>query len=223
MKAAIDADILVVQEFTDIAQLEIIAEKMGYDHYAASNFVTNYTTQRRSFEVGVLSDYEISRTIEYDPSPDEGSEDLLEERKLYPLLEGSVGFAGSRGFLWVEFDDLDLVVIGVHLKSSSGSKGYADYANAVKREAVAYAIADKIANELLEDQTTTYLVAGDFNVGHSDEDKNGIDPSVECYDDRDCTFDGYDENPCHFRRWYCQWIGDEKFMRAHNQYNLSRI
>ena len=82
----------------------------------------------------------------------------------------------------------------VHLKSSLGSIGLIDSANAVKRELVIAYLAKIISNLNKENLNSNFLVAGDFNVGHSDEKKNGTNLLEDCYDYSNCNGkDLYDE------------------------------
>lgn len=190
----IKPDVLILQEFTNENQLRQIAFLMGFDHFASSNFkpTESSNTDRGSFEVGVLSKYPITKVIEYDPSIDKTYR-YAEERELHPFMKGAVADVGtSRGFLWVEIEEINLIAIGVHLKSSSGRDGSSDKSNAQKRELVMATLASKISFDVNEYPEYSILVAGDFNVGHSDEKKVGNDLLNDCYSNCNAK-DGYDD------------------------------
>jgi endonuclease/exonuclease/phosphatase family metal-dependent hydrolase len=194
MAEEVKPDILCIQEITSHSIAGEIKKVMGFEEYhiACSDFVQSDGANRSSFEVAVLSKFPITEILEFDRSPDNVEEDPPEESLIPPEIEG-IGEANfSRGFLWVRIDDLKITLSVVHLKSSTGLDGLADSSNAIKREICISAVADRV----LEDQETlpeyTSVVLGDFNVGHSDLDKNGADLTEDCYDN--CMGrDGYDE------------------------------
>ena len=196
----IDPDILILQEFTDESQLKGVSKHMGVQnfHFASTVFKKGAGTTadnfRSSFEVGILSKYPITEIKEYACSSDKSAGTNSREIKLYPILKGPIASTrGGRGFLWVRIDELKLIVIGVHLKSSSGASGKEDKGNAEKRELVASAIANAVAGFQEDNPDYTFIVAGDFNVGHSDAVKNGADILNDCYK-KDCQEeDGYDD------------------------------
>ena len=199
---AVKPDILILQEFTDGEQLSAIREKMHLeDYYSASTTFkegagTSSNDFRSSFEAGVLSRYPITEIREYGFTlGNYGTADDPPRFKINPLIKGPIApTRGGRGYLWVRIDELKLVVVGVHLKSSSGRVGEEDKRNAEKREIVASAIANHTAFFLEDNPDYTVLVAGDFNVGHSDEKKNGTDIVMDCYKKSDCEGkDMYDE------------------------------
>jgi hypothetical protein len=144
----------------------------------------------------VLSRYPITQVVEYDPSPDNGANPAdPPESPTLPLaklgMQSPIDTAGARGFLWVRIDALRLTVVGVHLKSSRGENGADDVANAERREFVAAAVADSVAQDLRLFPNYTCVVGGDFNVGHSDP-KNGRDLRRDDLETTS-TSDGYDE------------------------------
>ena len=197
-KNDLNPNIVVVQEYLNLNQLGRISEILDMTHYRSSDFVRNESgsEDRRSFEVGIISDYPITETIEYDVKID-GTYSQASEKSIKPLVRGAIHPIGdARGFLWCRIAQIKLIVIGVHLKSSSGASGYSDIANSWKREIVAAAIANRIADDLEDYPEYTILVAGDFNVGHSDLKKNGKDLDSDCFYSPNglCkNQDGYDE------------------------------
>ncbi|MEX0813179.1 MAG: endonuclease/exonuclease/phosphatase family protein [Chitinophagales bacterium] len=188
-------DILLLQEYTDGSLMEGIGNAMGLTDYfhASSNFVTGGTGRHGSFETGVLSKYPISRVIEFDISTNGGLGDA-EEIEMVETIKGYTSNSGTgRGFLWVEIECLNLVVIPVHLKSSVGRTGNDDKENAFKRERVAIAIANFVSQAKILYPHYTFIVAGDFNVGHADSKKNGTKLDEDCYEDCSDSDDGYDD------------------------------
>lgn len=180
----LNPDILILQEITSCAQLERIKEvikKPDY-HIVCSDFNPDNTGRFKSLELGIVSKFKIDDAIEYDQTLDDGDDSFAAESQLAPspklhISEESV----SRGFLWARIDEAKVVINVVHLKSSRGKNGTRDKSNARKRE---YVISS-VANSVIEDTNSlpgyTYIVAGDFNVGHSDNKKNGFDLSRDCF------------------------------------------
>lgn len=196
-------DVLIVEEVTSQAAAEAVRDAMGLTgyHVACSDFSPGDAPDFSAFEVAVISRFPITQAIEYDPSPDNGSKpNSPPELPISPLLK--IGQTAPeqaeriRGFLWVRIDALKLTAVAVHLKSSRGNDGEEDRGNAVLREFVAAAVVDSVAQDLRLYPGYTALVAGDFNVGHSDA-KNGNDPRRE---DLVATSnsDGYDETHAMF-------------------------
>ncbi len=191
-------DVLVLEEVVGAHVVEAAAAAMGLSgyHTACSDFTHPDEPDFGHFEVAVVSKYPITQVIEYDPTPDRDPTSAgPEELPILPLrklgLAAPVEPAGLRGFLWVRIDALKLTVIGVHLKSSRGSDGEADKDNAARREFVAAAVAECVAQDRRLFPDYTCIVAGDFNVGHSDR-KNGVDLRHDAYDLSGLN-DGYDE------------------------------
>jgi endonuclease/exonuclease/phosphatase family metal-dependent hydrolase len=197
--ARVRPDVLVCEEVISSAVVAAVGDGMGLTgyHVACSNFAPDDRPDFSDFEIGVISRYPISQAIEYDLVPDGNSGrgdptevPILPQPKLgMPMPEG-VG--GLRGFLWVRIDALKLTVIGVHLKSSRGADGDDDVSNAVRREFVAAAVADSVAQDRRLYPDYTCIVAGDFNVGHADK-KNGRSLARDDVDPAVAGYDGYDD------------------------------
>ncbi|MDA7946088.1 MAG: endonuclease [Hyphomicrobiaceae bacterium] len=198
---AMKPDILVLQEFTSCSLARQIRDAMGLQdfHLACSDFMQEDKPKHSNFEIAIISRFEFDDVVEFDATPDNDSPDEPEEERIRPLEDiGIVPTRASRGFLWVRIDDLNLSLIGVHLKSANGLVGRKDRKNARKRELVAAAIAAYINKLRVSDPDLTHVVAGDFNVGHSDAKKNGSDLLVDCY--RRCRGrDRYDDTHAIFR------------------------
>lgn len=182
-------DILILQEVTSTGEVEQIAKHMGLTkyHIAISNF-NNDSDKRGSFEVAILSKYQLSNVIEYETMTDNRTINGGIERKIEdPKIDGFEYKRGARGFLSAYIRELDLWVTGVHLKSSLGNSGIQrDGSNAQKRETVMMGYKQFVKSYSERYQNTSFLIAGDFNVGHSDEGKNGSDitnDSTDGYDD----------------------------------------
>ncbi len=191
----LDPAVLLLQEITSCSNLYKIRELVGKDDYfvACTDFNPNNNEEYSSFELGIISKYPISDPIEYDPSPDHGQDGDASESRLYVSPHyGVADVSVGRGYLNARIDALKLILNVVHLKSSRGMVGTRDKNNAEKREFVIAAVADGIKDqkELFPDYTI--LVAGDFNVGHSDEEKNGSSLNLDCYS-RCGNADLYDE------------------------------
>jgi len=189
-------DILLIQEVTSAEIVRAIRDSAGLDDYyfACSDFVQSDSETRNAFEVAIISRFPFDQVIEYDPSPDNNEwEEDPEEMAIEAQKKIGISEVGtSRGFLWANISDLKLTVFVVHLKSSLGRKGMADKSNAEKRELVAAAVATGVLEDLTLFSGYAHLVAGDFNVGHSDTEKNGKNLKIDCYDDCGST-DLYDE------------------------------
>jgi exonuclease III len=196
--ARVRPDVLIIEEVTSQAAAEAVRDAMGLTgyHVACSDFAPGDAPDFSAFEVAILSRFPITQAIEYDPSPDNvGKPGAPAELPISPLLK--IGQTAPeqaeriRGFLWVRIDALKLTAVAVHLKSSRGNDGEEDRANAALREFVAAAVVDSVAQDLRLYPGYTCLVAGDFNVGHSDA-KNGSDLNREDLV-ATATSDGYDE------------------------------
>jgi endonuclease/exonuclease/phosphatase family metal-dependent hydrolase len=196
--ARVRPDVLIIEEVVSQQVAEAVRDTMGLTgyHVACSDFNPTDAPDFGALEVAVLSRYPITQAIEYDTTPDNDSKpNSLPELPISPLvklgMQRPLGAGGIRGFLWARIDDLQLTVVAVHLKSSRGADGDDDRGNAERREFIAAAVADSVAQDLRLFPTYTALVAGDFNVGHSDP-KNGRNPAREDVQ-HSATTDGYDE------------------------------
>lgn len=191
----IKPDILCLQEITSIDVVNKIRDVMELNDYytACSDFSQNdQNASYADFEVAVISKYPLTQILEYDYSPDNKPGDPV-ECKIFPLEDYGIEKVGvSRGFLWVRIDELKLTISVVHLKSSLGSVGSGDKQNAKKRELVIAAVALNVFEDKAVLPDYSYLVLGDFNVGHSDDKKSGINLFDDCYSDCE-NKDLYDE------------------------------
>ncbi len=199
----IHPDVLVMEEVVSPEVVKAVRDAMGLHdyHIAVSDFNPADPGDFTGLEVAVLSRFPITQAIEYDPTPDNhGKPNSLPELPIMPLAKLGMTTPEQdeqiRGFLWVRIDALRLTVVGVHLKSSRGADGEEDVENAVRREFIAAAVVDSVAQDLRLFPGYTTLVAGDFNVGHSDP-KNGVDPAKEDLTPSP-TSDGYDETHAMF-------------------------
>lgn len=185
----IEPDILILQELTSGDEAVEIARKMGLNKYfvVVSNF-GNDNDSRGSFEVAIISKYSLSHIKEFETIPDERIQNGGTEYKINdPEILGFVYKRGGRGFLSAYVEELDLWITAVHLKSSRGSNGIQhDGSNAQNRETVIYGYLEFVRHQSFYDPSSSFLIAGDFNVGHSDEAKNGNDISND-------VDDGYDD------------------------------
>ncbi|PWJ43757.1 exonuclease III [Sediminitomix flava] len=208
-------DIILLQEFTSIEQVEALAEALKLENWSLSCSDFNMKDHNRfnSFEVAILSRFPLSNVTEYDPYPER------RKRKNYPFekpLEvqdkSYEKIRTSRGFLVAEIEELKLMIGIVHLKSSIGKEGELDYRNAQKREFVTIALTETL-NTLSNNKTDDWhiLIGGDFNVGHSDKVKNGKD----LFDD---VNDGYDDTHAILTE---PLIGDIKFTNALAKFNTT--
>ena len=148
----------------------------GYE-IAASDFVQNDNNRHSSFEVGVISRFPLDSVTENDPSADNSRGEPFEFKMRSPLA-GRAEYSSistSRGFLRVRISELKLILHVTHLKSSNGNEGRRDLDNSRKRELVAAAIVDQVRRDRTGRPDHTVLVAGDMNIGETDERKNGFD------------------------------------------------
>lgn len=184
----INPDILILQEVTSKTEVEKIASIMGLSSYdiTISNF-SNDNNNRISFEVAILSKYKLSNITEYETMTDNRIDNGGTEHKIVIEETGFIYKRAARGFISAYIKDLDLWVTGVHLKSSLGKTGIEyDGDNAQKRETVMLGYKEFMTKYATQYPNTSFLIAGDFNVGHSDQKKNGKDyknDSADGYDD----------------------------------------
>jgi endonuclease/exonuclease/phosphatase family metal-dependent hydrolase len=187
---ALTPDILLLQEVNSHAVAERIREVMGLDGFYVycSNFETSDAPSHNAFEVAIISRLPAFQVIEFDPTPDNSDDEHDSEESPMPKLIklGLQDVSTSRGLLWAHYPKVRLTIANVHLKSSGGASGGSDHSNAAKRELVAAAVADCVNDDLEFFPNYAHLVAGDFNVGHSDSTKNGHDIAND-------TTDGYDD------------------------------
>ncbi|HWA97374.1 MAG TPA: endonuclease/exonuclease/phosphatase family protein [Pirellulales bacterium] len=194
---AVRPDVLLVQEVTSLEVLTAVRDCMGLGEYevVCSDFAPSDEPDFTALEVGIISRIPLSQVIEYDPSPDfvpgkNSPPELLLEPQLKLGIRKPEG--DIRGFLWARLDSIKTSVVVVHLKSSRGIDGPADYANAQKREFVAAAIATGVIEDRAYWPDFHCFVGGDFNVGHSDKKKNGHDlfrdDATDAYDDTHAMF-----------------------------------
>ena len=194
MYDTVQPNILCLQEVTSLRIVKEIRKQMEWDaaHVIISDFTQKDRASRSSFEVAVISDYPFEQVIEFDPSPDNYSWDI-DELPLEPNLKlGIADVNTSRGYLWVKMDDPNITLAILHLKSSLGKKGTSDSSNAQKRELVMATVASGVVEDKAYFPDHSYLVLGDFNVGHSDTRKNGTDLENDCFS-ATCSTDRYDE------------------------------
>ncbi len=196
-------DILILQEFTNCEQLPEIASLVAISgaSFSCSDFNENNDNKYGSFELGVISRFPVTRSLEYEFYPEAASNGTAKEMTI-PDTSDMTGIdqskTSSRGYLWTEIESINLVVINIHLKSSRGDVGQKDRDNAKKRERVAASIYKSVTEHQSQNPNYNYLIAGDFNVGHSDNKKNGDDLINDCYEN--CgSKDLYDETHYIFR------------------------
>lgn len=192
--AALKPGVLILQEVCSYEVVEAIRAEMGLDGYFIA--CTDFAPDRDKFnslEVAIVSRYPFGEIVEYDANPDGRVEGSAIERPL-PSTE-SIGIANEnvgRGYLWATIPELKFTVVAVHLKSSRGDAGRKDAENAAKRERVIGAVALGVLADQSERPDYTCIVAGDFNVGHSDTKKCGHDLVIDGFDPQSGR-DLYDE------------------------------
>lgn len=190
-------DILLLQEVTSLGVVKAIRDTMGLTDYQiiCSDFERKDTKKHSSFEVAIISKYPLTQVFEYDPKPEDSKrKGYPDELPLLPLNKISIRSIGtSRGYLWVSIEEIKLTIAVVHLKSSLGQSGCSDTTAAKQREFVIGAVAAGVKEDIDLFPDYAYLVAGDFNVGHSDPAKNGNKLKEDCCE-VDCGGkDRYDE------------------------------
>lgn len=188
----IEPELILLQEIRDKQEvLDLLSHSTHDDWHVALSL---FDTRRGKEEVAIASRAPLERVIEFDPFTDESEPDV-EEVPLAPLLKFGIEPVGTqRGFLWAHIPNWRLTVCAVHMKSSVGRTGEDDASNAVKRELVAAGIAQSVVQDiyLFDPEEYAFVVGGDFNVGHADARKNGVDLKEDCYEN--CrNRDGYDE------------------------------
>lgn len=196
MAKKIKPDILLLQEVTSVDVVEKIRESMGaaYSkaHVACSDFNQDDHDKRASFEVAIISKYPLTQVVEFDPTPDNQLKSEPAETGIEKVKNVS-SISTSRGYLWAEIHDLSLTVASVHLKSSRGEQKCSERrANARKRERISAAMAVGVVEDMSLFKGYTYVLGGDFNVGHAAA-KNGKDLKVDCCGSGCGGKDRYDE------------------------------
>ena len=192
-----NVDFLILQEVLGESQVKKFLETAEYSqwNYAVSDFADdNKINPYHKLEVSVVSPHEITHVVEVDPYADDDSA----QSKSHDHDVNVPGYIPSeqaksriyRGWLWVEFDSLNIAVVAVHLKSSGGKTGKSDERNSFKREAIAAALIEAIKAHARKHENWSYVVAGDFNVAPGDTDKIGTNLKYRCTQSR-CT--GYDQ------------------------------
>ncbi|WP_306141487.1 endonuclease/exonuclease/phosphatase family protein [Roseibium sp. MMSF_3412] len=161
-------DVLVLQEVVSSRQVAEIADEIGFDHWAISDFSPPVETTGhwpKSLEVAIISRTPFEKIAEWDTSvdgydPRASNEDWpTESLDLGLTINGSE--RPSRGFLRVDLAD-GLSVYAAHWKSSGGAKGDDDLSNAAKRENNARGLAADASAVLQSGRSV--VIAGDFNI-----------------------------------------------------------
>ena len=187
-------DIMVLQEVGSTEVVTKLKYTMGLNefHTAVSNFMAADVPGQRDLEIAVISRYPLTRVLELDPLPDKGEPDPKEIPIIIPASLGMDSIKTNLGSLWVYIKKLRLTLLVVLLKSSGDVQGLGDSKNAEQREYITSAIALRVNQDLENFPGHAHMVAGDFNVGHSDETKNGESLERDCYEN--CgSKDRYDE------------------------------
>jgi endonuclease/exonuclease/phosphatase family metal-dependent hydrolase len=187
-------DILILQEVSSKAIVEKIKNEMGLKNYSIeiSDFLQPDSRDKAPFEVAFISKFPFNKVAEYDTTLDGGDESTIENKLVAIRHLGIKDKRPGRGFLWGKIDSIKLTLIGLHLKSSRGKIGHPDKDNAEKREIVTSFAAMIIHSDYRTLRGYAHLVAGDFNIGHSDGKKNGTNLKEDCF--KSCSGkDGYDE------------------------------
>ncbi len=180
----IHPSIILLQEISSLEVLDRIKEAMKLEEYymACSQFSPPGSADKNKYEVGIISEFELNSIIEFDPKPDSNMNSLLLEYPIIPLVEyGIKEVETSRGFLEVRIDKIDMFIYIIHLKSSQGAFGFQDLLNAQKREMIISGVADRINQMRKLYPNYTFVVGGDFNIGHGDDMKNGSILEEDCY------------------------------------------
>lgn len=119
-------DILILQEITSCAELDEVKKEVGLTDYdvVCSDFNPHNHNNYASFEVGIISKYLITETLEFDQSVDRGVDTIADEYYLQPSPQIDVSYTDvDRGYLNVRIDELKMIINAVHLKSSRGKVG----------------------------------------------------------------------------------------------------
>lgn len=196
-------DVLVLQEVISSRQVAEIADKLGLEHWAVSDFSPPVETTGhwpRSLEVAIISRTPFEKIVEWDTSVDGYDPRASNENWPTESLDLGLTINGSerpsRGFLRVDLSD-GLSVYAAHWKSSGGAEGDDDLSNAAKRENNARGlVAD--ASAMLQNGRSI-VIAGDFNIQPIGKHiRVGSDVAEDCTPSlNDCGaggLDGYDDS-----------------------------
>ncbi|KAE9625502.1 endonuclease/exonuclease/phosphatase family protein [Parasedimentitalea maritima] len=203
-----DFDILVIQEVISSQQVSEIAEKIGFEHWAISDFSPPIEVTGKwfaSLEVAVVSRTPLVAVAEWDTTgrlPNGDPYDPLSSDPSVPTESLDLGLTivdgerPSRGFLRVDLED-GLSVYATHWKSSRGASGDDDLVNAAKRENNARGIAQNAA--IVLSHGGSVIIAGDLNIQPiGKHERVGSDPDVDCKPSlNNCGaggIDGYDDS-----------------------------
>lgn len=166
-------DVLVLQEVISSQQVAAIAEKLGFDHWAISDFSPPIEVTGKwfkSLEVAVISKRPFVKVSEWDttgnlpngdPYDPRTSDSTVPTVSLELDLDVNEEERPSRGFLRVDYQNR-LSVYAVHWKSSGGDSGDDDLPNALKRENNARGVAMDAGTILATGGSV--VIAGDYNI-----------------------------------------------------------
>ena len=192
-----DPDFIFLQELLSHQQSSDFMEQAGLKGQNKTSEFSKDSEENPYFklEVGTIAvEGALSSCREFDPRTgnDDDADDIeLNAGTFLPQDQREIR-RGYRGFLWCENAANNLVLINVHLKSSSGREGKEDERNSFKRENVMGALMEEIARHSAANTDMSYVVAGDFNVAPQDAKKVGSDLNLRCAEDSDVCTD-YDQ------------------------------
>lgn len=179
-----DPDFIFLQELLSHQQTIDFMNQAGFSgqHKTSEYSEDSETNTHHKLEVGIVAvDGRLTQCREFDPVPDNDDDtDDIELEAPNFLPQGQRQTKGFRGFLWCENPTHNLVLINVHLKSSSGKQGKDDEKNSFQREAVVGAVVAEIARHSATNRNHSYIVAGDFNIAPQDAQKVGSDLKLRC-------------------------------------------
>lgn len=197
------ASILVLQEVISSQQVAEIADRLGYTHWAISDFSPPISVTGKwfkSLEVAVLSNEPFSHVAEWDTTTDKYDPRVSDTAVTTETLSLSLTLdpvaQPSRGFLRVDLEN-GLSVYAVHWKSSGGASGDADLGNAAKRENNARGVSADASDMLASGRSVA--IAGDYNIQPIGKHvRVGSDVLVDCLPSaNNCGsggIDGYDDS-----------------------------
>ena len=187
----VDFDILLVNEIKTQSDLDRLKAAMNRSRFFTA--ISSFDNDRDSLEVGIISRFPLSEITEFDQSPNNFRSTIAEKRLRRVNSPGLANVSTGRGFLVAKVAALNMYVIVSHFKSSRGAVGFEDRVNAQKRESVAAAVAQHVADLRRRNPQATVLFGGDVNVGVTDRAKNGTkltDDSRDGYDDTHALLSG---------------------------------